>query len=227
MYNPQPFAVTDRSVILDVLRTVAFGHLVTASGDASPDSGLSGLSATALPFVVDDDLTSARAHFSRANGHWRLIDGRRGLLIVPAADAYVSPRWYPSKAEHGKVVPTWNYELIHLHGAVEIHDDRHWKCSLVEALTDQHERRMGEVDRSGEPWRVDDAPEDFVAKQLQAIVGVELRIERIEAKQKLSQNRPETDRLGAMAGLAGSPEPRAAAVAKRMGETDGSKAAAD
>jgi transcriptional regulator len=115
-------------------------------------------------------------------------------VIVRGPDAYVTPTWYASKAEHGRVVPTWNYEVIHVHGTVTVHDDTEWLATLVRKLTDQHEH-----DRPA-PWSVDDAPERFVAGQLRAIVGVEVAIERVEAKFKLSQNRPEAD-IGVVAGL--------------------------
>ena len=104
-----------------------------------------GLAATALPFLIDDELTLLRAHFARGNPHWRTIDGADGMMIVPSADAYVSPRWYPSKAVDGKVVPTWNYELVHLHGTIEIHDDAAWKRQVVEDLTVHNERRASAV----------------------------------------------------------------------------------
>lgn len=199
MYMPAAFTVEDRGLIVEVLRQTAFGHLVTTV----PDGTASGLNATALPFVIDEDLATLRAHFSRANNHWRSIDGQNALFIVPTHDAYVSPRWYQSKAEHGKVVPTWNYELIHLHGTVTIHDDPVWTLDLVSTLTDQNEHEASKTG-AGDAWGVADAPEDFIAGQLKAIVGVEFTITEIEAKRKLSQNRAEPDRLGARAGLAAS-----------------------
>ena len=104
-------------------------------------------------------------------------------MIVPSADAYVSPRWYPSKAVDGKVVPTWNYELVHLHGTIEIHDDVAWKRQVVEDLTVHNERRASAAG-PGEAWSVDDAPAEFVDQQLKAIVGVELHVTRVEAKRK-------------------------------------------
>jgi len=213
MYVPAAFALADRSVILDVLRQVAFGHLVSNQAADAP-----GLAATALPFLIDDELTSLRAHFARGNPHWRTIDGADGLMIVPSADAYVSPRWYPSKADEGKVVPTWNYELVHLHGTIGIHDDAAWKRRVVEDLTVQNERRASAAG-PGEAWSVDDAPAVFIEQQLKAIVGVELRIVRIDAKRKLSQNKPEADRAGAAEGLARSANRRDHQVASLMNHT--------
>jgi len=198
VYTPPAFAVDDRPMILDIIRRASFGHLVTNLDrrGASPE-----LVSTALPFLVDDELLSVRAHFARANDHWRSIDGRSALLIVAINDAYISPRWYPSKAEHGKAVPTWNYELVHLHGSIEIHDGPEWKSALVRDLTDHNERRVSEIDRRP-PWEVADAPAEFIDKQLKAIVGVELHVERYEAKQKMSQNRSDGDQRGVVAGLA-------------------------
>jgi len=214
MYVPAAFAVADRTEILDLLRQVAFGHLVTHDPiERSPS-----LSSTALPFLVDDDLTSLRAHFARGNPHWRTIDGVEGLMIVPSADAYVSPRWYPSKVVDGKVVPTWNYELVHLHGTIELHDDAAWKRHVVEDLTVHNERRASTVG-PGETWAVEDAPVEFVDQQLKAIVGIEVHVTRVEAKRKLSQNKVEADRDGVADGLAASSDPRDRRVASSMHRT--------
>ncbi|MGI9616097.1 MAG: FMN-binding negative transcriptional regulator, partial [Acidimicrobiales bacterium] len=167
------------------------------------DNTSPGFQATALPFLVDDGLSIVRAHVARANPQWRTAADATALLIVPVSDAYISPRWYPSKREHGRVVPTWNYEVVHLHGTIEVHDDEAWLRRLVSDLTDHNEQQVTEDD--GTPaWHVDDAPLDFIDKQLRAIVGLELHVSRIEAKQKLSQNRDEPDRQGAAGGLGAS-----------------------
>jgi transcriptional regulator len=129
------------------------------------------------------------------------------------ADGYVSPSWYPSKAEHGKVVPTWNYELVHVHGTVRVHDDPAWVRLLVTDLTDRHESaRYAPPDG----WQVTDAPPDFIDAQLRAIVGVEVEISSIEAKRKLSQNRPDGDRTGVETALATSDRPGDSDVADAM-----------
>ncbi len=212
MYQPPAFAIDDPSVVLDTLRQAAFGHLVTAT----PDHGME---ATALPFLVDPPVDGGpmvvRAHLARANRHWRSIgEGVHALLIVATVDAYVSPRWYPSKAEDGRVVPTWNYELIHLRGTVRADDDPGWKLAMVRDLTDHHEARTVGPDEPA--WAVSDAPDDFVERQLRAIVGVELTVDAVEAKRKLSQNRSEDDRNRVIAALAASPEPRARSTAEAM-----------
>lgn len=232
MYLPKQFRLDDRADILGVLRERPFGHLVTGGSEADRP-----IAATPLPFVVDEEITCVRAHFSRANRHWRSIDGAPALLIVPTVDAYVSPRWYPSKAEHGKVVPTWNYEVIHLRGTVEIHHDAGWKRALVSELTDRSEAAVPPVPETGdrpaspperhavpagstsadsEPWQVSDAPEDFIAGQLKAIVGVQLNVTEVIGKRKLSQNRSEPDRRGAQDGLEHSPRAGDVATADRM-----------
>lgn len=194
MYTPAAFAVQDRLAIAGLLRAASFGHLVTVG---RPTTDAAALNATALPFIVDDELTVVRAHFARANDHWKSADGADAIMIVPGNDAYISPNWYPSKVEHHRVVPTWNYEVVHLHGTLRVHDDSAWKLQLVSDLTD-HNESLTNGDHGVEPWQVADAPSDFIDKQLQAIVGVELAVSSIHAKQKVSQNKPEADRMGAV-----------------------------
>ncbi len=204
MYQPPAFLVDDPTTILGSLRRAGFGHLVTVGDDAVPE-------ASALPFLVDDEVTTVRAHLARANRHWRSIDGAGALLIVPGVDAYVSPRWYPSKATDPKVVPTWNYELVHLRGTVRVVDDGQGKLDIVRTLTDHHEALTGAGPGpagGGPAWAVSDAPDDFVERQLRAIVGIELSVESVEANWKLSQNRPEADRVGVRDALTAGPEAR-------------------
>ena len=130
------------------------------------------------------------------------------MAIFAGPDAYISPSWYATKRETGKVVPTWNYVAVHAYGELVVHDDPVWSADLVRRLTDHHEAARDE------PWSVDDAPADFVRAQLRAIVGIELPITRLEGKRKLSQNRPAADVAGVIAGLAaGSPTERAVADA--------------
>lgn len=195
MYLPNAFAITSAAEIVEALRRVAFGHLVSDDG-----SGTGRLESTPLPFLVDDAVGELRGHFARANPHWKNLDGKPALMIVAGPDGYVSPRWYPSKAEHGKVVPTWNYEVIHLRGVMEIHDDPEWTRALVSELTDQNEPRVNDPQHR-QAWAVTDAPSDFIDAQLKAIVGVRLVVTEVEAKHKLSQNRTGDDRSGATAGL--------------------------
>lgn len=197
MYIPTHFAPDDEAVH-ELLSQHGAADLVTAGPD--------GLESTMMPFFYDRERGTLAGHFARNNDHWRRVDGRDALVIVRGPDAYVSPTWYPSKAEHGRVVPTWNYVVAHVHGAVTIYDDPDWLAGLVRRLTDHHE-----AGRSA-PWSVDDAPERYVQGQLRAIVGVEVAIRRIDAKFKLSQNRPEADIDGVVAGLRADGDERAAAA---------------
>ncbi len=135
---------------------------------------------------------------AKANPHWREIaDDTTALLIVTGPDAYVSPTWYAAKAEHGKVVPTWNYSAVHLTGLARVHEEPEWLRTAVTELTDRHEERR---DR---PWHVTDAPAPYVEGQLRGIVGIELTVTGVEGKAKLSQNRSMADREGVIEGLRG------------------------
>ncbi len=165
---------------------------------------------TLLPIIWRDD--TVVAHMARANTHWQhLDDGAPALLITPGAEAYVSPSWDPSRAGHGRVLPTWNYSAVHLFGRVRVHDDVDWMRTAVEDLVERHEAHRPS------PWRTADAPATFVSRQLRAIVGLEVTVERVDAKAKLSQNRSPADRAGVVLGLAGEHTPGAAAVAEAMG----------
>lgn len=183
---------------------VGTAQLVTVAADGTPD-------ATFLPVLWRGDRLVG--HVARANPHWKaVVDGAAGLAVVTGPDAYVSPSFYATKREHGRVVPTWNYSAVHLRGPVRVVEDISWLRELVGALTDHHE--AGRDD----PWAVEDAPAAYVGKQLRAIVGVEMVVESVEAKAKLSQNRSEEDRAGVVAGLTGGP---GEAVAEAMRRSDG------
>lgn len=195
MYVPRANAVDDVAEVVELVRRAGAGHLISQAAWA--------FDATMLPVLVDDELTAVRAHLARANRQWRSLDGRPALVIVTTADAYVSPNWYPTKADDPRVVPTWNYEAVHVHGTVRVHDDPSFVAAVVRELTDLHEAGRA-ADDGGRPWAVDDAPPEFVERQLRAIVGIELVVERVEARRKLSQNRPVSDRAGVVAGLSRS-----------------------
>ncbi|MHA7221726.1 FMN-binding negative transcriptional regulator [Arthrobacter sp. RHLT1-20] len=189
MYVPSHFAA-DQDTVRDLLSNPGAANLVTSTER--------GLLATLLPFVHDPKVGEHGAllgHVARNNEQWLLPALGDSLAIIQRSDAYVSPSWYPSKAEHGRVVPTWNYTTAHVYGRLVIHDDPAWVEDLVRRLTTLHEAS------SDRPWTVDDAPARFVAGQLRAIVGVELVITRVEAKQKLSQNRSAADTGGVITGL--------------------------
>jgi transcriptional regulator len=210
MYVPSHFAADD-AVVRDLLVNHGAGNLITATTD--------GLVATLLPFVYDPtvgDQGSLLGHLARNNQQWRTPVIGEALAIVAGPDAYVSPSAYASKREHGRVVPTWNYVTAHVYGELVVHDDPVWVEELVRRLTAKHEAG------SADPWSVDDAPETFITGHLRAIVGVEVRITRIEAKAKLSQNRPRADIEGVIASLdARGDHPSADAVRSATGILDG------
>jgi len=196
MYVPAHFAA-DTALVDELLRNHGAADLVTLTER--------GLVATMLPFVYvpaagrsqheAGQHGSLHGHLARNNEHWKLGSVGEALAIVRGPDAYISPGWYASKAEHGRVVPTWNYVTAHVYGRLVVHDDPVWTEDLVRRLTAKHEAFRDH------PWSVDDAPRPYVEGQLKAIVGVELEITRIEAKAKLSQNRPAADVEGVIAGL--------------------------
>jgi transcriptional regulator len=200
MYVPAHFAADDATT-RDLLRGIASGHLVT--------HGAAGLQSTLLPLLVHEgpDGVALQGHLARNNPQWQ--DAGPALVIVPGAQAYITPSWYAAKREHGRVVPTWDYTVLHVYGRLVAHDDAAWTEDVVRRLTDHHE-----ADRD-EPWSVDDAPAQFVAGQLRAIVGVELVVERVEAKLKWSQNRSADDIDGVVAGLASNGDGEAAALVER------------
>ncbi|HWI42179.1 MAG TPA: FMN-binding negative transcriptional regulator [Nocardioides sp.] len=201
MYVPRPNAV-DEPAARAMVEAYGAGELITVGADGYP-------LATLLPVLWESDRVVA--HFARANPQWRQIHpDTPALLVVGGPQAYVSPSWYAAKAEHGRVVPTWNYSSVHLTGRARVVDDAAWLRRVVTALTDRHEARRDD------PWRVGDAPADYVEGMLKAIVGVELVVERVEGKAKLSQNRSAADRAGVVAGL-GEEHP----VARAMRERDG------
>jgi transcriptional regulator len=202
MYTPPLFAVTGQDQLDQILENAGLGCLITHGPD--------GLFASHLPFVHDAADHRLRGHLAMANPHRRMAGGGEALVVFQGVDAYISPGFYPSKAEHGKVVPTWNYEAVHVHGRLVWHEDAAWLRANVAALTDRFER--GRQD----PWSIEDAPEPYIDAMLGAIVGVELRITRVEAKRKLSQNRNAADRAGVIEGLAACPGHGAQAMAQTM-----------
>ena len=190
MYEPLHFRVEDRAALAAFIRAHPLGLLVIArDGRAEADP---------IPFLYEDGQPHGRlrAHVARANPLWRDADGREALVVFRGPDHYVSPNWYPSKADHGKVVPTWNYAMVQARGVVRIRDAREWVRGQVADLTDAHERA------SAAPWRVDDAPASYIEAQTAAIVGIEIEVAELKGKFKLSQNRPEADRRGVEAALA-------------------------
>mgnify|MGYP002621120615 CR=1 FL=1 len=193
MYTPPAFREDDPAALRAIMREARLATLVTATAE--------GLVATPLPLFLDAGegaFGTLYGHMARANPQWRLEPAGEALAILAGPDAYVTPTFYPSKREHGKVVPTWNYAAVHAYGPVEFFEDEARLRDAVTRLTDLYERPRAE------PWAVTDAPERFIEAQLRGIVGVRLPIARIEGKRKMSQNRPQADRDGVASGLGAS-----------------------
>jgi transcriptional regulator len=206
MYIPEHFSAADADALIARLAKRAAGILVTLDEAGAPV-------ATHMPMIWDSARKVARGHIARANPQWRRGVGK-GLIVLSGPEAYISPNWYPSKAEHGKAVPTWNYEAVHLTGRVEWFDDPVRLLDLVRALSDAHELERAE------PWAVDDAPRSYIDAMLRGIVGVELHAERIEAKRKLSQNKHGADFEGVLKGLGDEPGAMAHEVSALMRASD-------
>ena len=193
MYTPPAFREDDPDEIRNIMRESRLSTFVTATAE--------GPMATPLPLFLDETGSGAGVlygHLARANPHWKLPVLGEALVIFPGPDAYITPSWYASKKEHGKVVPTWNYVAVHVHGPVEFFEDEDRLYQVVTRLTNLYEQPRQA------PWAVTDAPDPFVKAQLKGIVGLRIPISRIEGKRKMSQNRPEADRLGVATGLARS-----------------------
>lgn len=188
MYLPKHFEQTDAPALHALMREHPLAALVSVlDGEPTADH---------VPLQFDAQTNTLRGHVARANPLWRVAAGRPVLAVFTGPQAYVTPSWYPSKAATHKVVPTWNYTVVHAHGVLRVVDDAPWLHALVSRLTDDHEAPRAA------PWAVGDAPEDFVQQLLHAIVGIEIPVRRLVGKWKISQNRSEADRLGVAAGLA-------------------------
>ncbi|AGG88358.1 FMN-binding negative transcriptional regulator [Rhodanobacter denitrificans] len=184
MYTPKHFVESRVEALHGLIRAYPFATLVTRAAD--------GLTANHLPFERVGEVL--HGHVARGNELARL-DGAEVLLVFQGPDGYISPNWYPSKHETGRDVPTWNYAVVHVHGRLRVIDDAAWLRRLLETLTDHHEAGQPQ------PWKITDAPDDHIEKSLRAIVGLEVVVERIEGKFKLSQNHPARNRAGVIAGL--------------------------
>jgi transcriptional regulator len=207
MYQPPHFRDETRAAQHGLIRAYPLGLLITG--------GAAGLIADPVPFLLDESgpYGTLRAHLARANPHWQaLAEAEECLVVFQGPQGYVTPGWYASKREHGRVVPTWNYATVHAWGRPRVIEDADWLRRQVADLT-----TLRETPRAA-PWAVDDAPAPFVAAQLRAIVGIEIPITRIEGKWKMSQNRPEADRAGVVAGMRAEGETALAElVAERSG----------
>ncbi len=203
MYQPPHFRETDLPTQHGLIVSHPLGLLI------SP--GLEGILANPVPFVLHPELGergTLRCHLARANPQLQaLADKPDALVVFQGAERYITPSWYASKAEHGKVVPTWNYAIVQARGVARLQSDPAWLRTHVSTLSDTREAGRDH------PWALDDAPEAFVQSQLKGIVGIEIEIAAIEGKWKVSQNRPEPDRAGVVAGLMADGDETAIAMA--------------
>ena len=193
MYIPSYHEETDLSVLHALIRAHPLGAWVT-QGDGE-------LLANHIPLLLDPTRGACGTlvgHVARSNPVWRLLSTTvESVVIFQGAQGYITPSWYPSKHAHGKAVPTWNYAVVHAHGMPRVIEDREWLLHHVTQLADTHEADQAL------PWKVSDAPREFIDSMLNAIVGIEIPITRLDGKWKVSQNRPKADKLGVVAGLMG------------------------
>jgi transcriptional regulator len=203
MYQPAHHREDRLEVQHALMRAFPLATLVT--------HGPSGLIANHVPFLIDPErsrLGTLRAHIARANPQWREFDpATEALVVFQGSERYITPSWYETKRQTGKVVPTWNYAVVHAYGTMKVIEDEGWLRCQIADLT-----RFNEADRTA-PWAVADAPEKFVDAMVRGIVGLEIEIARIEGKWKVSQNRPQADREGVAAGLREEADERAYAMA--------------
>lgn len=208
MYEPEAFREKRVDVMHALVRAYPLATLVSV--------GAQGLEANHLPLLIDPHpapFGTLRGHVARANPLWRSASADAEVLVVfQGAQGYVSPSWYPSKAQTGKVVPTWNYAVVHAYGSLRFHQDAEWLRQLVTRLTASQEAHLEK------PWQVSDAPPDYVDAMLQAIVGIEIPITRLQGKWKMSQNRQPQDRDGVIAALQARDDAAARGMLDAMGE---------
>jgi transcriptional regulator len=201
MYLPRHFEPPDAAALAALMRDHPLATLVLTTPD--------GTTADLVPLEFapgEGEHGTLRGHVARANPLWRKA-GAPALAIFHGPQAYITPNWYPSKREHGKVVPTWNYTMVQARGTLRAIEDAAWLRVLVGRLTTRHEANLPQ------PWAVGDAPDDFIQQMLRAIVGIEIALTSLIGKWKVSQNRSEPDRLGVVDGLTGQAHENAAAIA--------------
>lgn len=191
MYMPRAFEQLDTPVMHQLMRDYPFATLVVLTDD--------GIEANHLPLLLRKESSGNGVlvgHFARANPMWEKVKPDTGVLVIfNGPDAYISPSWYPTKQEHGKVVPTWNYAVVHARGILRIVEDAQWLDDLLRELTKTHEASLER------PWSMDDAPTDYIEKLTKAVVGIEISISQLQGKWKLSQNQPAINRQGVVAAL--------------------------
>jgi transcriptional regulator len=204
MYQPSHFRIEDHAALHALMREHPLATLVVPTA--------AGLEINHVPLHVDvrDGALVLVGHVARANPVWQAATTGEAAAVFQGPQTYITPNWYPSKREHGKVVPTWNYSAVQLSGRARVHEDAEWLRAAVDMLTERHE---GPRD---EPWATSDAPEQYIHGQLRAIVGIEITVERVDGKAKLSQNLSAADRDGVVVGLRQEPLSGALEVADQM-----------
>jgi transcriptional regulator len=212
MYTPAQFVESRLPLLHDLIRKQPFAAIVAATGH--------GLDAEHVPLFLDDsrgDYGVLQGHVARANPIWQeLQDGTDVLVLFQGAQHYISPSWYPSKQQDGRVVPTWNYMIVHARGRINWLQEREWLRQLLEKMTNSHEQNRAH------PWRVADAPGEYVERMLESIVGFEVAISSLTGKWKLSQNRTASDRAGVISALETESSSEAFEMAEQMREARGS-----
>lgn len=202
MYIPRHFKASDE-VVQEFLSHIESGHVVSNSEK--------GLISTLIPLIYNQETHAFLGHIAKQNDQASLATNQEALLITVLNETYISPNWYASKAEHHKVVPTWDYMLIHAYGELVIHNEADWILKQVTRLTNRFEKDQPK------PWSVDQAPTDYVEGQIKAIVGIELKLSRIEVSFKMSQNKSEADLDGVIAGLTKAGKSAIAAEIEKLG----------
>jgi len=191
MHTPEKFKETDTAVLHSLVKSHPLGTWVTSINDD--------LDVNHIPFLLDCDdgeYGTLRGHVSRANPVWKkLSNEKQSIVVFQGAERYITPSWYASKREHGKVVPTWNYVVVHAHGIPRAISDQNWLLDHLNKLTD------GQESKQVEPWKVSDAPDDFIDRMLRGIVGIEIPIDKLVGAWKTSQNKQQADKEGVIAGL--------------------------
>jgi transcriptional regulator len=209
MYIPTSFEENRVEVLQAFMGANPLGLLVS--------NGENGPQATSIPFhLVDDGSTfgTLQAHLARANPHWQTLDNQKVLIVFQGPDAYISPKWYPSKDDDGKVVPTWNYAMVQAGGVARVIDDASWLKRQITALTNQQEASQAN------PWKVSDAPTDYIDAQIKGLIGLEIKVTGLEGKWKVSQNRSLKDRKGVAENLSIQGSAEMAALVREYGDLD-------
>lgn len=203
MYSPKPFAQDDVDNLENLITQYPFATVITSPVGADTDSDGNPLVVDHMPMLLAhiDEKRYLQAHIAKANSLWRTVEsGSEARVVFHGPNAYVSPNYYPTKLHTGRVVPTWNYSVVHVCGIIRFVTEKNWLVDVVSRLTSKHEAQQPM------PWRLEDAPAQYINRLVEAIVGVEIEITALTGKWKLSQNQPAINQEGVVAGLAAEPD---------------------